>query len=106
MGSPENFRQNESMSHVDLDTRPALAPGVRLQADPVSGEPVLLYPEGVLVLNETAHAIAGHCNGQARVREIVEALSCAYEIDESTLSADTLECLADLAERNLIVFKP
>ena len=94
------------MSLVDLNRRPALAPGVRLQADPVSGEPVLLYPEGVLVLNETAHAITGHCDGKATVREIVEALSCAYEVDESTLTADALECLADLAGRNLVIFKP
>ena len=94
------------MSLVDLNCRPALAPGVRLQADPVSGEPVLLYPEGVLVLNETAHAITGHCDGKATVREIVEALSCAYEVDESTLTADAQECLADLAGRNLVIFKP
>jgi coenzyme PQQ biosynthesis protein PqqD len=94
------------MNRVDLNCRPALAPGVRLQADPVSGEPVLLYPEGVLVLNETAHAIAGHCDGNANVREIVTALSTEYEIDEVTLSADALECLGDLAGRNLIVLQP
>lgn len=94
------------MNPIDPNSRPALAPGVRLQADPVSGEPVLLYPEGVLVLNETAHAIAGHCDGRANVREIVAALSREYEIDEPTLNADALECLADLAGRNLVVFKP
>ena len=43
---------------IDLQSRPALAARVRLQTDPVSGEPVLLYPEGLLLLNATAHAVA------------------------------------------------
>ena len=29
----------------------------RVQTDPVSGKPVLLYPEGVLMLTPTGHAI-------------------------------------------------
>jgi pyrroloquinoline quinone biosynthesis protein D len=93
------------MSLVDLNCRPALAAHVRLQIDPVNGDPILLFPEGVLVLNATAHDIVLHCNGEAKVHEIVTALSEAYEIDESTLSADALECLTDLLDRNLVVLK-
>ena len=36
-------------TRLDLEiARPALAPHVRLKTDPVSGEPVLLFPEGLL----------------------------------------------------------
>jgi pyrroloquinoline quinone biosynthesis protein D len=91
------------MSMIDLNSRPALAAHVRLQIDPVSDEPVLLFPEGVLVLNPTAHDIVLHCNGKASVHEIVAALSDEYEVDEATLRADAVECLADLLTRNLIV---
>ena len=93
------------MNEIDLNCRPALAAHVRLQIDPISDEPVLLYPEGVLVLNPTAHDIVLHCNGRASVQEIVAALSDEYEIDEATLQTDAVECLADLLARNLIVLK-
>ena len=93
------------MSEIDLDGRPTLAAHVRLQIDPVSDDPVLLFPEGVLVLNSTAHDIVLHCNGKARIREILAALGDEYEIDESTLRTDAIECLTDLLARNLIVVK-
>jgi len=93
------------MSEIDLNCRPALAAHVRLQIDPVTNDPVLLFPEGVLVLNPTAYDIVLHCNGKAMVREIVAALSDEYEIDEATIRTDAVECLTDLLARNLIVVK-
>jgi pyrroloquinoline quinone biosynthesis protein D len=93
------------MSVIDLDSRPALATHARLQIDPVNGDPVLLFPEGVLVLNATAHDIVLHCNGKTSVREIVTALSEEYEIDETILRSDALECLSGLLDRNLVVLK-
>src|SRR5262249_51895692 len=36
------------------DARPQLARGVRLQIDNLTGKGVLLYPEGIVELNETA----------------------------------------------------
>src|ERR1700761_859452 len=82
--------------NLDSNSRPALAPHVRLQIDPVSNDPVLLYSEGVLVLNDTAHEIVQRCNGQTTFGEIVAALSEEYEIDAATLQSDALECLRDL----------
>ena len=45
--------------------RPRLAKGVRLQSDSVTGKRVLLFPEGIVELNETAqkffHAVTGKC---------------------------------------------
>jgi pyrroloquinoline quinone biosynthesis protein D len=92
------------MGDPDLNSRPALAPRVRLRDDPVTGEPVLLYPEGLLILNETAHGIASRCDGARSVAEIVAALAAEYETAEDDLRADVLECLRDLRLRNLIVF--
>lgn len=93
------------MSTVDLNSRPALAPHVRLKIDPVSGEPVLLYPEGVLVLNPTAHEIVQLCDGAATGGAILANLSAQYEVDATTLRDDVVECLGDLLGRNLIVLK-
>jgi pyrroloquinoline quinone biosynthesis protein D len=94
------------MNSVDLNLRPALASHVRLKIDPVSGDPVLLFPEGVLILNSTAHDILLLCDGRATGHEILVGLSVQYEIDAATLEADVAECLADLLQRNLIVLNP
>ena len=93
------------MSHVDLNRRPVLATHVRLKMDPVTGDPLLLFPEGVLILNSTAHDILLLCDGKASGHEILTALSTQFEIDETTLRADVVECLSDLLQRNLIIFK-
>jgi pyrroloquinoline quinone biosynthesis protein D len=84
--------------------RPALARGVRLQTDSKTGNRVLLYPEGVLELNETAQEILIRCDGRT-VSEIVRALAEEYNVDAETLGADVRETLAGLQQRKLIELK-
>jgi len=84
--------------------RPSLAKGVRLQADSGTGKSVLLYPEGIVELNETAHEILSRCDGRT-LREIVCALAEEYETDSEALATDVRETLADLQQRKLIKFK-
>ncbi len=94
------------MDQPDLQSKPVLAPRVRLQIDPVTGEPVLLYPEGILVLNPTAHAIVERCDGARTVGQLVAGFQEEYEADEETLRRDLLDTLGDLRQRQLIVFAP
>jgi pyrroloquinoline quinone biosynthesis protein D len=82
------------------------APGVRLQTDATTGQAVLLYPEGILQLNETAHAIVMCCDGLTTVTQMIAALAAEYEISESELQSDIGACLEDLQEQQLIVFAP
>ena len=89
---------------IDLKSRPALATRVRLQNDPVDGEPVLLYPEGLMKLNTTAHEVLLRCDGRTTVASIVESLGNEYEVSAETMCADVVECLALLRQRQLIVF--
>jgi coenzyme PQQ biosynthesis protein PqqD len=72
-----------------------------LQADATTGKSVLLFPEGVLELNETAQDIVTRCNGRT-VGDIIQALAEEYDIDPKTLAADVRETLADLQQRKLI----
>ena len=88
------------------ERRPIFAPGVRLQTDAATGQAVLLYPEGILQLNETAHAIVRCCDGLTTVTQIVAALAAEYEISESELQSDIDACLDDLQQQQLIVFAP
>jgi pyrroloquinoline quinone biosynthesis protein D len=84
--------------------RPSLAKGVRLQTDSTTGKNVLLYPEGIVELNETAHEILARCDGRT-VGEIVCELAKQYEADFNALTADVRDTLSDLERRKLIEFK-
>lgn len=84
--------------------RPSLAKGVRLQIDSTTGENVLLYPEGIIELNETAHEILSRCDGRT-LGEIVCELAEEYEVDSNALSTDVRDALSDLQRRKLIEFK-
>jgi pyrroloquinoline quinone biosynthesis protein D len=81
--------------------RPRLAKGVRLQRDSATAECVLLFPEGIIELNETAHEILLRCDGRM-LSEIVHTLAEEYEADPETLAVDVRETLADLQQRKLI----
>ena len=83
------------------DARPRLAPGVRLQIDSATGKSVLLFPEGIGELNETAQEILTRCDGRP-LSEIARALAKEYEVDLATLAADIREILADLQRRKLV----
>ena len=91
------------MTEIDDDAQPRLARGVRLQIDSVAGKGVLLFPEGILELNETAQEILTRCDGRT-LREIVRELAENYDIDLATLAADVRETLTDLQGRKLVEF--
>ena len=81
--------------------QPRLARGVRLQTDSKTGNRVLLFPEGVLELNETAQEIVSRCDGRT-VTEIVQGLAEEYDVDPQMLGADVRDTLVDLQQRKLI----
>ena len=81
--------------------QPRLAKGVRLQNDSATGKSVLLFPEGIIELNETAHEILARCDGRT-LKEIVRVLAEEYDSDVAALAADVRETLTDLHQRKLI----
>ena len=81
--------------------QPKLTRAVRLQSDSKTGNSVLLFPEGVLELNETAQEILTRCDGRT-VSEIIQALAEEYNVDLEMLATDVRETLADLQRRKLI----
>ena len=83
-------------------TRPRLAAKARVQTDKLSGKLVLLYPEGVLLLNETGAAIVELCDGQRTFQELVATLSERYGSSPDRLSADVAEYLDRLRKRGLL----
>jgi pyrroloquinoline quinone biosynthesis protein D len=69
---------------VNLDARPRIGPGFRLQWEPAQNCHVLLYPEGMVKLNQSAGEILKRCDGQRDVSAIVADL-------ETTFSATGLQ---------------
>ena len=89
------------MPKIRDSVQPRLARGVRLETDSATGKSVLLFPEGIVELNETAHGILTRCDGRT-VSEIVQALAEEYDADLAALGSDVRETLGDLQQRRLI----
>jgi pyrroloquinoline quinone biosynthesis protein D len=94
------------MSSPDPALRPVLASHVRLKVDPVGGDPVLLFPEGLLVLNATAHEIVRRCDGRTTIAELIGQLTGEFDAGEEDLRNDVLENLEQLRRQNLLHFLP
>jgi pyrroloquinoline quinone biosynthesis protein D len=82
--------------------RPRLVPKARLQLDKINGKPVLLYPEGVLLLNTTGAAILRLCDGTRSVSDILALLSEEYETPAEHLAADVGQYLLQLQQQCLV----
>lgn len=89
------------MSNLSDMAKPRLAAKVRLKWDEVRQKPLLLFPEGVLVLNPTAQEIVALCDGQRTVAEIAKTLGEKFRSD--TIDQDVKELLAKLIEKSFVV---
>lgn len=81
--------------------RPKLATGVRLHHDKVRDQDVLLFPEGALVLNDTAVEVLTLCDGERSIDDIAAVLSERYE--GADVRDDVAELLAGIGERGLVI---
>lgn len=88
------------MSAPGADHVPRMARGVRLHRDEVRGRDVLLYPEGALVLNETAAAVLALVDGRRTVADIAGELAARY--GGGDLTADVAELIAGIAAEGLM----
>ena len=87
---------------LPITGRPKISARARLQTDKVTGKPVLLYPEGVLVLNPTGHAIVLLCTGQSTLQEVVDKLADRYKIAPQEILSQVMDYLNRLRARNLL----
>jgi pyrroloquinoline quinone biosynthesis protein E len=84
------------------DDRPALARKTRWRRDPLTGEPLLLFPEGVLRLNRSGGAILALCDGRRTVSAIVARLCEPFPESDGEVARDTAAFLEDLDVRGLL----
>jgi len=84
---------------IALDSVPKLWRLARLDYDPARQRPVLLYPEGAVLLNDTGREILELVEGHRTVKQIAAELNARYQTD---VTADVTDYLSHLAERELI----
>jgi pyrroloquinoline quinone biosynthesis protein D len=72
-----------------------LAPGFRLQYEPTQEATVLLYPEGMVVLNTPASAVLSCCNEPISEEDLIAEIRTAFDDteDEGRLAADVHQFL-------------
>lgn len=78
------------MSDLSIELCPRIRRGFRLQWEPVQNCHVLLYPEGMIQLNESAAHILKLVDGQRSIAEIIAQLDAQFPdvqgLDEDVLS--------------------
>jgi pyrroloquinoline quinone biosynthesis protein D len=80
-------------------SRPKLWKFARVQFDEARQRNVLQYPEGAVLLNETAAEILALCDGNRTVADIAATLTQQYGSD---VLEDVQSYLSQLAERELV----
>lgn len=74
----------------ERDAIPVLRRGFRLQFEPAQGCKVLLYPEGMVRLNDSAGEILSLVDGERSVGQLIERLSERFpdapEIDQDIIA--------------------
>jgi pyrroloquinoline quinone biosynthesis protein D len=76
------------MSLTTTTTQPRVAPGFRLQWEPVQNCHVLLYPEGMVKLNGSAGEIMARCDGVRSIEAITADIEQTHALHD--LGADVL----------------
>lgn len=92
-------------SHPDIDTLavPAITPGYRLQYEDAQAGWVLLYPEGMIKLNQSAAEILKRCDGKRTVEQVIAQLEQDFE--QTGLGNDINGFLAVAREQKWIVLR-
>jgi pyrroloquinoline quinone biosynthesis protein D len=81
---------------------PRIAPKARLQRDDVRERDVLLYPEGLVALNETGVEILKLCDGAHSLADIVVTLERRYGTEG--IDQEIAAFLDGLAAKGLVTY--
>lgn len=92
------------MSEPGALARPSIALGFRLQWEPAQDSCVLLYPEGMVKLNQSAGAILGCCDGVRTVEQVIAELERSYS--SSGLGPEVRAFLELALERGWLELRP
>jgi pyrroloquinoline quinone biosynthesis protein D len=84
------------------DKRLRLAKRARLQIDPVSGNPVLMHQEAILMLNCSGYEILRLCDGTHTLAEVIQIFENRYPEATSILANEVQEYIEAINQKGLI----
>jgi coenzyme PQQ biosynthesis protein PqqD len=85
-----------------IESRPYLAPGVRLHFDETRQSWMLLAPERILMLDETSLDIVQRCNGTTPIGMLIDDLAQVYSADRSEIDGDVRTLLTGLIDQRVL----
>ena len=85
----------QTPARAPAEPHPRIAAGFRLQWEPAQNAHVLLYPEGMVKLNQSAGEILKRCDGIKSVAEIVADLESAFNTSNLAADVDAFLIMAD-----------
>ena len=91
-----------SIDSARASQRPSLVKHVRLQIDPVTGEPVLLSQEAVLTLNRSGYEILQRCDGSRTLSQLISELETQYQVPNGKSVPDVLRYVDKLTQKGLL----
>jgi pyrroloquinoline quinone biosynthesis protein D len=87
---------------MDADKKPRLTKQARLHIDPVSGQPVLMHQEAVLVLNDSGYEILRLCDGTHTLSEIIQDLENKYPAAQSILAQEVTQYIELIGQKGIL----
>ena len=87
----------QTPARAPAEPHPRIAAGFRLQWEPAQNAHVLLYPEGMVQLNDSAAEILRRCDGRHTVADIVNELESLF--DTQGIAPQVHELLAEGTRR-------
>lgn len=94
--------QELSIDSARVSQRPSLVKHVRLQIDPVTGEPVLLSQEAVLTLNRSGYEILRRCDGSRTLTQLIRELETQYQVIDGKLAPEVSRYVDILSQKGLL----
>lgn len=100
------MQTTRSRLQVTRESRPRLAPHVRLRFNELRGQWAVLAPEKVMWPDEISTDILSRCDGSSSVTDIVAALTTDYNAPTEQIEPDVTAFLQEWCDRLLIRCDP
>jgi pyrroloquinoline quinone biosynthesis protein D len=91
------------VTEATLASVPRVGPGFRLQFEPAQDCHVLLYPEGMVKLNQPAGEIMKRCDGEKTIAAVVADLEAAFSTNG--LEGDVLAFVAMAGQQKWLAWE-
>lgn len=92
------------MIEINVNQVPMFRRGFRLQWEPTQNSHVILYPEGMATLNESAAMILENVDGKRPLSEIIDGLNQRFP-EAGGVDDDVKEFFAQGYEQKWIIFR-